>query len=139
MVDRITPVTTDDDRALVRDRFGIDDGWPVVCEPFTQWVLEDALQPGPAAVRGRRRAGRGRRRAVRADEAAAAQREPPGTLLLRLPGRLPAGARRCQDPLFAEFLLAYMDSEATPTLEPVPGIDLDEYKHRSSTASPTPR
>ena len=34
----------------------------------------------------------------------------------------------CQDPLFAEFLLAYMDAEATPTLEPVPGIDLDEYK-----------
>jgi mannitol 2-dehydrogenase len=35
-----------------------------------------------------------------------------------------------QDPLFAEFLLSYMDREATPTLEPVPGIDLDEYKHQ---------
>jgi mannitol 2-dehydrogenase len=35
-----------------------------------------------------------------------------------------------QDPLFAGFLLAYMDREATPTLEPVPGIDLDEYKHQ---------
>src|SRR6187549_3490440 len=35
-----------------------------------------------------------------------------------------------QDPLFASFLLAYMDHEATPTLEPVPGIDLDEYKHQ---------
>jgi mannitol 2-dehydrogenase len=34
----------------------------------------------------------------------------------------------CQDPLFARFLLAYMDREATPTLEPVPGIDLDHYK-----------
>src|SRR5918995_1902575 len=34
----------------------------------------------------------------------------------------------CQDPLFANFLLAYMDHEATPTLEPVPGIDLEEYK-----------
>ena len=32
------------------------------------------------------------------------------------------------DPLFAEFLLAYMDSEATPTLPPVPGIDLPDYK-----------
>src|SRR6476646_11625382 len=32
------------------------------------------------------------------------------------------------DPLFAEFLLAYMDSEATPTLKPVPGIDLANYK-----------
>jgi mannitol 2-dehydrogenase len=33
-----------------------------------------------------------------------------------------------QDPLFARFLLDYMNLEATPTLEPVPGIDLDEYK-----------
>ena len=30
--------------------------------------------------------------------------------------------------MFADFLLAYMDHEATPTLEPVPGIDLAEYK-----------
>ena len=35
-----------------------------------------------------------------------------------------------QDPLFADFLLAYMDREATPTLAPVPGIDLDAYKHQ---------
>ncbi len=32
-----------------------------------------------------------------------------------------------QDPLFADFLLAYMDEEATPTLAPVPGVDLDDY------------
>jgi mannitol 2-dehydrogenase len=35
----------------------------------------------------------------------------------------------CQDPLFQQHLLAYMDQEATPTLEPVPGIDLEKYKH----------
>ena len=34
-----------------------------------------------------------------------------------------------QDPLFRTFLLRYMDKEATPTLSPVPGVDLDEYKH----------
>ncbi|HEX6876041.1 MAG TPA: mannitol dehydrogenase family protein, partial [Nocardioidaceae bacterium] len=39
MVDRITPVTTDADRAMVAERFGVEDGWPVVCEPFTQWAL----------------------------------------------------------------------------------------------------
>ena len=27
------------------------------------------------------------------------------------------------------FLLGYMNEEATPTLEPVPGVDLDAYKH----------
>ena len=63
MVDRITPATTDDDRRLVAERFGIEDGWPVVCEPFVQWVLEDRFCAGRPAVRGRRRAGRrGRRR-----------------------------------------------------------------------------
>jgi mannitol 2-dehydrogenase len=34
-----------------------------------------------------------------------------------------------QDPLFQAFLLGYMDSEATPTLAPVPGVDLGGYKH----------
>jgi mannitol 2-dehydrogenase len=34
-----------------------------------------------------------------------------------------------QDPLFQSFLLGYMDAEATPTLPPVPGVDLAEYKH----------
>jgi mannitol 2-dehydrogenase len=35
-----------------------------------------------------------------------------------------------QDPLFANFLLGYMNREATPTLAPVPGIDLKGYKHQ---------
>ena len=46
MVDRITPVTTDDDRAQIKERFGVDDAWPVVCEPFTQWALEDDFPAG---------------------------------------------------------------------------------------------
>jgi mannitol 2-dehydrogenase len=46
MVDRITPQTTDADRAWLRDEIGIADGWPVVAEPFRQWVLEDAFAAG---------------------------------------------------------------------------------------------
>jgi mannitol 2-dehydrogenase len=49
MVDRITPATTDEHRALVRDSFGIIDAWPVVCEPFRQWVIEDAFPHGRPA------------------------------------------------------------------------------------------
>ena len=41
MVDRITPVTTQDDILRLQKDFGIDDAWPVVCEPFIQWVIED--------------------------------------------------------------------------------------------------
>jgi mannitol 2-dehydrogenase len=46
MVDRITPQTTDADRAWLRDEIGIEDGWPVVAEPFRQWVIEDAFAAG---------------------------------------------------------------------------------------------
>ena len=130
MVDRITPVTTDDDRAAISERFDIQDGWPVVCEPFTQWVLEDNFTLGRPPV----------------DEVGVQvveNVEPYELMKLRLLnashqalcyfGYL-AGYRLvhevCQDPLFARFLLGYMDNEATPTLEPVPGIDLDDYKHQ---------
>lgn len=41
MVDRITPATTDEHRRLVREEFGIADAWPVTCESFRQWVIED--------------------------------------------------------------------------------------------------
>lgn len=33
-----------------------------------------------------------------------------------------------RDPMFSDLLLGYMDEEATPTLPPVPGIDLGAYK-----------
>jgi mannitol 2-dehydrogenase len=47
MVDRITPQTTDADRAWVAKTFGFTDGWPVVCEPFRQWALEDHFVEAP--------------------------------------------------------------------------------------------
>ncbi len=130
MVDRITPVTTDEDRAEIEERFGVTDGWPVVCEPFTQWVLEDHFVDGRPAFQD-------------VGVQVVDDVEPYELMKLRLLnashqalcyfGYL-AGYRLvhevCQDPLFARFLLAYMDNEATPTLAPVPGIDLDEYKHQ---------
>jgi mannitol 2-dehydrogenase len=46
MVDRITPQTADSDRAWLRETWGIIDAWPVVCEPFRQWVIEDRFAAG---------------------------------------------------------------------------------------------
>jgi mannitol 2-dehydrogenase len=128
MVDRITPATTDEDRAEVARRFGVEDGWPVVCEPFTQWVLEDrfSLSRPPLEDAG----------VQIVDDV-----EPYELMKLRLLnaghqglaylGRL-AGYQlvhdAAQDPLFQRFLLGYMEEEATPTLHPVPGIDLDDYR-----------
>jgi mannitol 2-dehydrogenase len=129
MVDRITPVTTDADRAEVRERFGIEDQWPVVCEPFTQWVLQDAFTAGRPPYQA-------------AGVQVVDDVEPYELMKLRLLNgshqamcyfAYLAGYRlvheAAQDPLFRAFLLGYMDEEATPTLAPVPGVDLDEYKH----------
>jgi mannitol 2-dehydrogenase len=128
MVDRITPQTTDDDRAQVRERFGIEDAWPVVCEPFTQWVLEDAFTAGRPPYED-------------AGVQVVSDVEPYELMKLRLLNashqalcyfayldgyRLVHEA--AQDPLYRTFLRGYMDQEGTPTLAPVPGVDLDEYK-----------
>jgi mannitol 2-dehydrogenase len=50
MVDRITPATTERERMLLREQFGIDDNWPVFCEGFKQWVLEDNFPTGRPAL-----------------------------------------------------------------------------------------
>ncbi len=130
MVDRITPVTTDEDRALVAKHFDVEDGWPVVCEPFTQWALQDSF-------------GAGRPPFEDAGVQVVPDVEPYELMKLRLLnashqalcyfGYL-AGYRLvhdvAQDPLFARFLLSYMEREAAPTLEPVPGVDLREYQRQ---------
>jgi mannitol 2-dehydrogenase len=128
MVDRITPVTAPEDiDGLARD-FDVQDGWPVVCEPFTQWVLEDGF-------------GQGRPPFEAAGVQMVADVVPYELMKLRLLnashqamaylGYL-AGYRYahevCQDPLFASFLLGYMEREGTPTLPPVPGVDLEAYR-----------
>jgi len=46
MVDRITPATSQRERDLCAREYGIEDGWPVFCERFTQWVLEDNFPQG---------------------------------------------------------------------------------------------
>jgi fructuronate reductase len=46
MVDRIVPATTDDDRARVAAGLGMTDAWPVIAEPFTQWVIADRFSAG---------------------------------------------------------------------------------------------
>ncbi len=46
MVDRIVPATTDADRARIAATLGVEDAWPVITEPFTQWVVEDRFPLG---------------------------------------------------------------------------------------------
>ena len=50
MVDRITPATTERERQNLLNNFSIEDKWPVFCEPFRQWVLEDHFPMGRPAL-----------------------------------------------------------------------------------------
>ena len=49
MVDRIVPATTDSDRARIAQELGLEDAWPVMAEPFRQWVVEDRFPTGRPA------------------------------------------------------------------------------------------
>ncbi|MFR9801420.1 mannitol dehydrogenase family protein [Pseudonocardia sp. RS010] len=128
MVDRITPATGAEDAARLADEFGLADGWPVVCEPFTQWVLEDHFSAGRPPFE---------------DVGVQLVEDVVPYELMKL--RLLNASHQALgyfgflaghtyvhevagDPLFARFLRAYMDREGTPTLFDVPGVDLDAYK-----------
>jgi hypothetical protein len=50
MVDRIAPATGPREQAILRDDFGVEDAWPVFCEDFAQWVLEDRFPQGRPAL-----------------------------------------------------------------------------------------
>ncbi len=128
MVDRITPMTSAAHRKNLRQQHGIDDAWPVVCEPFVQWVLEDKFVAGRPAWD---------KVGVQFTDDVAPYEEMKIKLLngshlaLTYLGFL-RGYRfvheTMADPLFVEYIRRYMDDDVTPQLAPVPGIDLTEYK-----------
>ena len=128
MVDRITPQTTDEDRARLRERFDVSDRWPAVCEPYTQWVLEDEFSAGRPPYED---AGVQVVDDVRPYELMKLRLLNAGHQALCYFAYL-AGYRlvheAMRDPLFRQFLLAYMDEEGTPAVPAVPGIDLERYK-----------
>ncbi|HEY8598494.1 MAG TPA: mannitol dehydrogenase family protein [Thermomicrobiales bacterium] len=128
MVDRITPRTSDVDRAQIAATFGLVDAWPVVTEPFRQWVLEDHFCNGCPPLE-------------EVGVQFVSDVQPYETMKLRLLnashqalaylGYL-AGFRYAHevlaDPDFLRLTARFMDDEITDLLAPVPGIDLAEYK-----------
>lgn len=128
MVDRITPVTEDSDRAHLEAEYGLIDRWPVVAEPFRQWVIEDDFPQGRPPW----------------EEAGAlitSDVTPYELLKLRL---LNAGHstiaylaalagydlvdRVVNDQDFGLYLRRFLDEEAGPVLPPVSSIDVEDYK-----------
>ncbi len=126
MVDRITPATSEDDRAAVR-HIGLEDDWPVPAEPFTQWIVEDDFPSGRPPF-----------------EMVGAQFVPDVRPYEEMKLRLLNGSHQAiahvggllgcvyvdevmRDERVRRYLVDFMRNEAIPTLAPVPGVDLDAY------------
>lgn len=128
MVDRIVPATTDADRAAVAERLGVADAWPVVTEPFSQWVIEDDF---PAGRPEWERAGATFVTDVDAYEVMKLRLLNGSHSTLAYLGYL-AGHETVADamaaPGFAALIRGLMDEEVSPTLPSLPGIDLAAYK-----------
>ncbi len=127
MVDRITPMTTAPDKLFLQERFGVDDAWPVVTEPYIQWVIEDEF-------------GCGRPRWEEVGAQMVTNVAPYELMKIRLlngshlaMGYLGALAGHTyvhdlmQDPTIRRFTEAFMQ-EVTPAVPTIPGISVREYK-----------
>lgn len=128
MVDRITPVTTAADRAYLANELGLVDAWPVTCEPFCQWVIEDRFSNGRPAWE---KVGAQFVADVTPYERMKLRLLNAGHSVLALLGSIHGHATidGCvSDPLFAAFLRRFMDREATPVLDAVEGIDVEAYQ-----------
>ena len=127
MVDRITPATTAAEIKMVAEQFGIDDAFPVVAEPFLQWVVEDnfcAGRPDLAAV------GVQMTDDVHPYEMMKIRLLNASHLLIGYLGTL-AGYTYVHEAMADSSIRQAVDrlmAEVTPTLQPVPGINLDDYK-----------
>ena len=127
MVDRITPATSDRERKMLAETFGIEDQWPVFCEEFKQWVIEDKFTAGRPAF-----------------DKAGAQFVPDVTPYENMKIRIlngghaviayPAGLmdihfvhEAMEHPLIRAFLAKVENDEILPVVPPVPDTDLKDY------------
>nr|WIE92015.1 mannitol dehydrogenase family protein [Mesorhizobium sp. WSM4875] len=127
MVDRITPATTDRERSILANDFGLEDNWPVFCEPFKQWVLEDHFTAGRPPLE-------------RAGVQFVKDVSPYELMKIRILNgghaaiAYPAGLmdihfvhEAMQEPLVRRFLAKVERDEIIPTVPPVPDTVLEDY------------
>ena len=128
MVDRITPMTTPVQIAWLKKTYGVDDQWPVICEPFTQWVLEDNFCNGRpewenvgvqftndvAPYEGMKIG------LLNASHSAMAY--------LGYMAHFRYTHEVMGDPDFSQLLREFMDFDVTPVIGDIPGVDIEVYK-----------
>lgn len=127
MVDRITPATSEADKAAVANGLGMVDAWPVVTEPFHQWVIEDRFPPGRPdwEVGG----------ALMVDDVRPYELmklrclNGAHSLLAYLSAVAGIGtvADAMADPQLPKVLRRFWHDDVLPTLPPVPGTDVEAY------------
>src|SRR2546425_12886911 len=127
MVDRVPPRTTDPAPDYLEREFHYGDQWPVTCEPFSQWVLEDSFVNGRPAFE---------------DVGVEVVHDVEPYELMKL--RLANGTHQALcyfgyllgytyvhealgDPDIRNLVVRYIDEEAIPTLQPIAGTDLRQY------------
>lgn len=127
MVDRIAPATSDRERRICVEKFGVGDAWPVFCEDYIQWVIEDNFPAGRPAW-----------------EEVGAQFVADVTPFEHMKIRILNGGHAIiaypsglmdvhfvhegmEHPLVRAFLRKIEQEEIIPILPPVPGVDLDDY------------
>ncbi len=128
MVDRIVPATTDADRIAVAAALAAEDRWPVMTEPFSQWVIEDDFPAGRPAWE---KAGAVFTTDVAAFEAMKLRLLNGSHSTLAYLGYL-AGAETVAEamalPGMEALVAGMMAEEIAPTLPPLPGLDLAAYR-----------
>jgi mannitol 2-dehydrogenase len=127
MVDRITPRTSADDVQEAAALTGLDDAWPVTCEAFSQWVIEDRFPTGRPAWD---RVGVQFVADVAPYELLKMRVLNAGHQTITYPGWLLGhtyGHEAATDPTIDRLLERYIRSEASLTLPELPGVDVPEY------------
>ncbi len=138
MVDRITPATTAADIASLSERFGLEDAWPVVTEPFRQWVIEDTFCNGRPQWE---RVGAELISDVAPYEMMKIRLLNGSHLALAYMGALQGFTyvhETMQDPLFYSFIESFME-QVTPAVPAIADVSVTDYKStlRERFANPT--
>lgn len=139
MVDRITPATSDRERSLAASEFGVADGWPVFCETFRQWVLEDNFPAGRPALE-------------KVGVTFVADVSPYELMKIRILNgghaaiAYPAALldihfvhEAMANPLIVDFLAKLTAEEIIPVVPPVPNVNLADYAALTASRFANPR
>ena len=129
MVDRITPVTEKRSIEFLKSEYKLKDDWPIVCEPYIQWVIEDRFSDGRPPLE---KLGVQFVPDVTPYEKMKIRLLNAGHSTLGIPGAVHGHAtiNACmEDKILSRFMRQFMDEEVTPVLGKIEGIDLTEYKN----------